>query len=230
MNKRILILIFLISGFAFAQTTVTLEDQCNCAVLSGTLVTTAGAATPSGADIGDLYVNTDTGTIYFWDGDSWELTATDDQQLQNFNFDVATGQLSLSLENGGSVSVDLSDLKFIETLTTMVANSNGTFTYTDESGSPTIVDIKDLETLTSLALNADSTNLDYTDEAGTTIKVDLTSAVRNLETLTTMVANADGTFTYTDESGSPTEVDIKDLKTMTNLTLNTDNTQLYYTD
>jgi len=76
MDKRILLIFFLVSGFAFSQTTVTLEDQCNCEVLSGTLVTTPGATTPTGADTGDLYVNTNTGSIFYWDGDSWEASST----------------------------------------------------------------------------------------------------------------------------------------------------------
>ena len=116
MNKKILILIFLLfTGFAFAQTTVNLEDQCNCEVLSGTAVTAPGMITPAGADTGDVYVNTNTGTIYFWDGDSWELTATDDQQLQNFSFNSGTNMLSLDIEDGNTVTVDLSSLSNVGT-------------------------------------------------------------------------------------------------------------------
>lgn len=59
MKLRLLLLVFLVSGFAFAQTTVTLQDQCNCEVLSGTAVTIPGAISPAGADTGDIYVNTD---------------------------------------------------------------------------------------------------------------------------------------------------------------------------
>ncbi|MGO4921609.1 hypothetical protein, partial [Maribacter spongiicola] len=154
----------LISGISMAQTTVTLEDQCNCEVLQGTDVSAPGVATPAGADLGDLYVNTDTGTIYFWDGDSWELTATDDQQLQNFTFDALTNILSLEIENGNVVTADLSSLNLVETLTTIISNTDGTFTYTDEDGIDTIIDVTDLETLTTIALNADDTNIDYTDE------------------------------------------------------------------
>ncbi|WP_140157742.1 hypothetical protein, partial [Arenibacter amylolyticus] len=140
MNKKILLFIFLISSFAFAQTTVSLEDQCDCKVLSGTLVSTPGSTSPS-AGTGDIYVNTTTGTIYYWDGNSWELTTTDSQQLQNFTFDPTTDQLSLTLENGGSVSVDLGSLRFVETMTTIVSNTNGTFTYRDEAGVDTVIDI-----------------------------------------------------------------------------------------
>ena len=57
MKKSILALMFLLfSGIAFSQTTVTLQDQCNCEVLKGTDVSSPGAATPTGADLGDIYV------------------------------------------------------------------------------------------------------------------------------------------------------------------------------
>ena len=98
---------------AFAQTTVNLEDQCNCEVLSGTAVTAPGMTTPTGADTGDVYVNTNTGTIYFWNGSSWELTASDDQQLQNFSFDSGTNILSLDIQDANTVTVDLSSLDFL---------------------------------------------------------------------------------------------------------------------
>ena len=111
MDKRILWMLFLVSSFTFAQTTVTLEDQCNCEVLQGTDVSVPGVNSPVGADLGDLYVNTTSGTIFFWDGDSWEFTTTDDQQLTGFTFSDITNELTLDLENGGSVTVDLSSLE-----------------------------------------------------------------------------------------------------------------------
>ncbi|MPV86198.1 hypothetical protein GCU85_05570, partial [Cardiobacteriales bacterium ML27] len=64
-----------------------------------------------------------------------------------------------------------------------------------------------IETLTTLGLNADNTNLDYTDEAGVTNQINLTDAVKNLETLTTLVDNANGTLTYTDEAGTAFVID-----------------------
>lgn len=111
MDKKILWILFLMSSFTFAQTTVTLEDQCNCEVLKGDDVNSAGETTPPGADMGDIYVNTLTGTIYYWNGTTWQLTATDDQELRNFTFDTNTGLLSLEIESGNTVSVDLSALE-----------------------------------------------------------------------------------------------------------------------
>lgn len=110
MDKKIFWVLFLVSSFSFAQTTVTLEDQCNCEVLKGDDVNSAGETTPAGAEIGDIYVNTLTGTIYYWNGTTWELTSTDNQELRNFTFDVSTGILALDIESGNTVTVDLSNL------------------------------------------------------------------------------------------------------------------------
>lgn len=121
-KRRIISSISLLSSvLAFCQTTVTLQDQCNCEVLKGTDVSVSGSTAPAGADVGDIYVNTNTGTIYFWDGDSWELTALDNQQLQGFGLDEATNVLTLTLENGGSIAVDLSSLSDTLTDTTIVS-------------------------------------------------------------------------------------------------------------
>ena len=76
MKKSILALLFLLfTGIAFSQTTVTLQDQCDCEVLKGTDVSSPGATSPTGADLGDIYVNTNTGTIYFWDGNFQRLVS-----------------------------------------------------------------------------------------------------------------------------------------------------------
>src|SRR5690606_26178584 len=56
--RIVLSLDYIFSGFDWSQTTENLQDQCNCEVLSGTEVTVAGLTTPSGADTGDIYVNT----------------------------------------------------------------------------------------------------------------------------------------------------------------------------
>ena len=109
--KKFSVLLFflLVSGLGFSQTTVTLEDQCNCEVLSGTDVSVAGSITPAGADIGDIYVNTNTGTIYFWDGDSWERTSTD-TNTTNITFSVVGTDLVLTDSDGNSVSVPIADI------------------------------------------------------------------------------------------------------------------------
>ncbi|MEO0900880.1 MAG: hypothetical protein AAFY00_02280, partial [Bacteroidota bacterium] len=158
MKKYIIFLVFILfSTLTFAQTTVTLQDQCNCEVLKGTAVNTPGATTPSGADAGDIYVNTTTGTIFFWDGNSWELTSDDNQQLQSFTLDGLTNELTLTLENGGSVNVDLSGLS--DTLT----DTNTTVTSFEIDPTNTNLVITDSDTNTFSVALVDLANLINTD-------------------------------------------------------------------
>jgi len=65
--------IFMIGLVSFSQTTVSLSEQCQCSVLSGTAVAEAGATSPIAGAVGDLYMQTAQKKLYFWDGDSWEL-------------------------------------------------------------------------------------------------------------------------------------------------------------
>ncbi|MGJ8685720.1 MAG: beta strand repeat-containing protein, partial [Nonlabens sp.] len=134
-------------------------------------------------------------------------------------------------ENGTTTQLDFTDLVAnLETITTLVDNTDGTFTYTNEAGTPVTIDTNAVETLTTLVLNADDTNLDYTDEDGTTTQLDFTDLVANLETITTLVDNTDGTFTYTNEAGTPVTIDTNAAETLTTLVLNADDTNLDYTD
>ncbi|MCR9265902.1 MAG: hypothetical protein NXH86_17240, partial [Flavobacteriaceae bacterium] len=176
MKKSVLFLFLLLStGIAFSQTTITLQDQCNCEVLSGTDVSSPGALVPSGADIGDIYVNTNTGTIYFWDGNSWELTATDDQQLTGFTFNDATNTLTLTLEDGGSVNVDLSSLSdsLIDTNTTIASfgidGANTNLVITDSDTNTYAVALADIAALIDTDDQTLSEVLSEGNSAGTSI-------------------------------------------------------------
>lgn len=92
---------------------------------------------------------------------------------------------------------------FLETITSLIDNQNGTFTYTNEQGTITIIDIpnavvQDLlsqglihqqistlfntsETLTFLQLSADGTTMEYIDEEGTVHLIDLLEVIRDNE-------------------------------------------------
>ncbi|MEP0442893.1 hypothetical protein [Nonlabens ulvanivorans] len=115
-------------------------------------------------------------------------------------------------------------------ISTLIDNTDGTYTYTDELGNQTIIDTSFIESLTSLGLNASQTGLEYTDEDGVITTLDLTTVVQNLETITTLVDNTDGTFTYTNEAGTPVTIDTNAAETLTTLVLNADDTNLDYTD
>ena len=201
--KVILVLFtLLLSGISIAQTTVTLEDQCNCEVLQGTAVSTPGAVTPAGADLGDLYVNTTSGTIFFWDGDSWELTAldTDNQQLQNFSFNTTTNVLSLEIEDGNSVSVDVSTLVGSDNQTAAeVSYDNSSSALTATNVQQAIDEINAAAGTVALVDNGDGT-YDFTNAAGLTTTISDTS-------VSTLSNNGDGTYTYTDEAGIVSTID-----------------------
>ncbi|MBT8284706.1 MAG: hypothetical protein HKO75_04920, partial [Flavobacteriaceae bacterium] len=178
MDKKILLLLFLVSGFAFSQTTVNLQDQCNCEVLSGTAVTSPGTTTPSGADTGDIYVNTNTGVIYFWDGDSWELTSSDDQNLQNFSFNPGTNILSLDIEDGNTVTVDLSALSATGTDDQALSLAGNILTLED-GGTVDLtpfLDNTDDQNITNFSIDA-SNILTLTIENGNTQTIDLSGLV-----------------------------------------------------
>uniref|UniRef100_UPI0030CF1F63 hypothetical protein n=1 Tax=Croceitalea sp. MTPC5 TaxID=3056565 RepID=UPI0030CF1F63 len=237
MGKSLSLLLFLFTALmGFSQTTVTLQDQCNCEVLRGTDVSSPGATMPTGADTGDIYVNTTSGTIFYWDGDSWELTATDDQQLTGFTFNDATNQLTLDLENGGSVNVDLSSLSdtFSDTNTTITS-------FDIDSGTNSLV-ITDSDTntfsvaLAAIAAIVDTDNQDATEVAlngaldvdgdgndETTVQEAIADLAAITETVTNLVDNNDGTITYTNEDGTPQTINKSDLTDNGNGTFTFDN-------
>src|SRR5690554_5092314 len=85
---------------------------------------------------------------------------------------------------------------------------NNQFTYIDQNGDIQIIDISDLETLTFLGLNVDGHTLEYTDEDGVVTSIDLEQVIKNFETITTLTANGDGTYTFTNEAGQVTVIDV----------------------
>lgn len=210
MKKLSIVLVFLFSGLAMAQsTTVVLEDQCNCEVLSGPDVTAAGMISPAGADTGDIYVNTNTGAIYYWDGDTWELTSSDDQKLQNFSFDGGTNQLKLVLENGGSVTVDLSVLNNTGTTTIndRIEVIGTDLVITDSDTRAVSIPLADIvdgvdtnTTITSLEIDATDTNIVLTDSETNAFSIALADIValvntdnQTLSEVLTEGADANGT-------------------------------------
>ncbi len=212
MKRVVLILAFMVSGFAWSQTTVTLQDQCNCEVLSGTSVSAPGVATPTGADTGDIYVNTSTGTIYFWDGDSWELTSTD-TNTTNASFYVNGTDLVMEDSAGDVVTVALADIAAQVNTDDQDASE---VIFDDTASGLGTTDVQ--AALDALALsNAADGDTDVSNEIQTLTSTDgsvtLTQTGNDYdlsvaaETLTTLTDNGDGTFTYTNEDGTATTFD-----------------------
>ncbi|XMO87919.1 hypothetical protein AAFN75_06415 [Algibacter sp. AS12] len=94
----------------------------------------------------------------------------------------------------------------------LIDNNNGTFTYTNAANTVTTFDAK----LTSVEDNTDGTYT-ITDDFGVTITINSTT-----ETTTTLIDNNDGTFTYTSEDNTQTTFNADG-----NLTDNNDGTFTY---
>ncbi|MCG2462925.1 hypothetical protein K8352_19335, partial [Flavobacteriaceae bacterium F89] len=200
MKTRFLLLFFLISGMAFSQTTVTLEDQCNCEVLSGTLVSAPGSTTPTGADIGDIYVNTNIGTIYFWDGNSWELTFTD-TNTTNASLTEDGSDLILTDSDNNSIRIPLATIAAAtdtNTTNATFAVSGTELVITDSEGNTVSVPLVDIaaatdSNTTNVSLTQDGTDLILTDSDGNSVTLALSSfaAIADQVTITGAGTTAD---------------------------------------
>jgi len=64
-------------GLATAQTTINLAERCDCEITRHSSEVTAGDVSPSGETLGDMLIDP-SGDLFFWDGDSWEVTGNND--------------------------------------------------------------------------------------------------------------------------------------------------------
>ena len=95
-----------------------------------------------------------------------------------------------------------------ETVTTLVDNGDGTFTYTSEDGTQTTYD----ETTTTIALSTDNQTIEYIDENGVQTDLNLCAAVDSCETVTSLVFNTvTNQLEYLDEDGVTNNIDLGDL-------------------
>src|SRR5690606_31829742 len=120
--------------------------------------------------------------------------------------------------NGGPVTIDGDTYNTIEeyiqhlvetneTVTTLVDNEDGTYTYTSEDGTKTTVDvpasvINQFEEIVNggpVTIDGDTYN---------TIEEYIQHIVETNETVTTLVDNGDGTYTYTNEAGATVTIDV----------------------
>ena len=106
-------------------------------------------------------------------------------------------------EDGVSFDID-------ETITSLVDNGDGTFSFTAEDGTVSTIDAASQETLTTVTNTiVGNTIATYTDEDGVAFDID--------ETITTLTDNGDGTFAFTSEDGTVTTVDTLDIETITSV-------------
>src|SRR5690606_13421119 len=126
-------------------------------------------------------------------------------------------------ENGTSQTINFEELvQANETVTTLVNNGDGTYTYTNEAGATVTIDVpadvinnfeeivNNTEVLNQLVENLTNTTVGgnlhydehtftYIDENGTSQTINFEELVQANETVTTLVNNNDGTYTYTSE-------------------------------
>src|SRR5690606_64058 len=135
-------------------------------------------------------------------------------------------------QSGATHTINFEDIvQANETVTTLVNNNDGTYTYTNEAGVPVIVDVPadvinnieqilgDTNVLNELIevlgdtyvggnVYYDGDTFTYVDESGDTHVINFEDIVQANETVTTLVDNNDGTYTYTSEDGTVTTVDV----------------------
>ncbi|TJZ53161.1 hypothetical protein FAZ15_17530, partial [Sphingobacterium olei] len=118
-----------------------------------------------------------------------------------------------------------------ETVTTLVNNNDGTYTYTNEAGATVTIDVPadvinnfeeivtNTEVLNQLIENLTNTTVGgnvsydgdqftYIDENNVQQVINFEEIVQANETVTTLVNNNDGTYTYTNEAGATVTIDV----------------------
>ena len=101
--KLLFTFLFAFTILSLNAQTINLSDQCNCEVFKSTTAVTAGATSPTGAGNGDLLVDSD-GNLFYWDGNSWELTTGNVASLSTQVFE-ALGTNSLLINEGSESAV-----------------------------------------------------------------------------------------------------------------------------
>ncbi|MCW1148821.1 hypothetical protein OJ995_11385, partial [Flavobacterium sp. TH16-21] len=152
-------------------------------------------------------------------------------------------------DNGVTQVINISDIvQLYETITTLVNNGDGTYTYTSENGTVTTINIVGdvISNFTDIVSNTnvlnelieiihehggnvyyDGTTFTYIDDNGVTQVINISDIVQLYETVTTLVDNGNGTYTYTSENGTQTIIDIPGNETITTLVDNGDGTITY---
>src|SRR5690554_4524419 len=191
-----------------AGDTVTIDATDNVISNFENIVNNTNALTTLIRLLGDTYVG---GNVYY---DGTQFTYVD--------------------QAGDTHIVNIQDIvQANETVTTIVKNTDGTYTYTNEAGDTVTIDATDrvkesrenivnntnvlnelIEVLGDTYVGGnvyyDGTQFTYVDQAGDTHIVNIQDIVQANETVTTIVKNTDGTYTYTNEAGDTVTIDATD--------------------
>src|SRR5690606_28325207 len=111
-------------------------------------------------------------------------------------------------ENGTSQTINFEELvQANETVTTLVNNNDGNYTYTSEDGTVTVVDVP-ASVINQFEYRINGAPVTIDGDTYNTNEEYIQHLVETNETVTTLVNNNDGTYTYTSEDGTVTVVDV----------------------
>ncbi|QXP60100.1 beta strand repeat-containing protein [Olleya sp. HaHaR_3_96] len=118
-------------------------------------------------------VDNNNGTLTYTDedGDATTLDVANLETLTTIALNTDNASIDYKDEDGIVTNLNLTAIiANLEALTTIVDNNDGTLTYTDEDGNPTIIDASNLETLTTITNNGDLTYT-YLNEDGAPVVI-----------------------------------------------------------
>ncbi|AWW29967.1 hypothetical protein DN752_07425 [Echinicola strongylocentroti] len=163
---------------------------------------------------------------YYWFENKWMGLKSTGDDANNVIFDPEKNQFFYVNEEGDLVHIAISDL-LQETTSTLEEKENGTYLYTNENGEETIINvpsdvvnnfteiINNVEILNELVtiieknggnVYYDGDSFSYTNEKGDLVEISIESLLD--ETTSTLVDNGDGTYSYTNEVGLETIINV----------------------
>ncbi|MDO1513701.1 hypothetical protein Q2T41_13640 [Maribacter confluentis] len=152
---------------------------------------------------GAVVYNTDEKCLHYYDGSKWNNICA---YVENTGLSIIdNGDGSFTVNNGNEALLTFNGAD--ETISTLVLNSDDTFTYTNEAGERSVIDLKTSHSpiLTSLIDNNNGT-LTYFDELNNQTIIDLKNPQSTIAS--TLINNNNSTYTYTDELGNETIIDV----------------------
>ena len=131
--------------------------------------------------------------------------------MTSISIDTTAGTITYVDEDLLPTTLNVGDLVRVhETISDIVVDvANQEFTYTNEDGGETTVDIAELETTTEVRDTVSGHLIArYENEEG--VVVDIDETITSIDTL-------GQTFTYTDETGTPFTIDLRNFETLTSM-------------
>lgn len=166
--------------------------------------------------------------IYYNTGSRWILAGAG--KASNISYNPTTFEISFLNADNKPVVINLGDVvRQNQTITTLIDNKNGTYTYTAEDGKITTINvpadvinqfeqiannttvrqiIQSIVTKTGGNVYYDGKTFTYIDKNGVTQTINIAQIVKENETVTTLVNNNNGTYTYTAEDGKTTVINV----------------------